>query len=101
MAQQDRFDGFRATGMIQDKAQPEVPQIFILACQIALNTNWLGEPFIKAATPYWIIPVAPLFEHELHHPVTPSSLQAGASCEAVVRVVAALEKGMPFSARRA
>jgi hypothetical protein len=43
VVQQGRFDVFRATRMIQDKAQP------------AVN----GMPFTRVATPYWIIRVAP------------------------------------------
>ncbi len=43
VVQQGRFDGFRPSGMIQGKAQP------------AVN----GKSFIKAATPNWIIPLAP------------------------------------------
>jgi len=43
VVQPGRFDGFRVTRMIQDKAQS------------AVN----GVSFTRAATPYWIIRVAP------------------------------------------
>jgi len=68
--------GFRVPRMIQDKAQS------------AVN----GMSFARAATPDWIIRGTPLFEYALYHPITLSYLQAGASREAVVRVVAPLGK---------
>ena len=59
VVQQGRFDGFRATRMIQDKAQSAVARFSCLPVGIAQNMNWLGMSFTRAATPYWIIRVAP------------------------------------------
>jgi len=59
VVQQGRFDGFRATRMIQDKAQSAVALFSCLPVSMAQNTTWLGMSFTRAATPYWIIRVAP------------------------------------------
>jgi hypothetical protein len=45
--------------MIQDKAQSVVALFSCLPVSMAQNTTWLGMSFTRAATPYWIIRVAP------------------------------------------
>ncbi len=45
--------------MIQDKAQSAVARFSCLPVGRAQNTTWLGMSFTRAATPYWIIRVAP------------------------------------------
>jgi len=45
--------------MIQDKAQSAVARFSCLPVSMAQNTTWLGVSFARAATPYWIIRVAP------------------------------------------
>jgi len=67
--------------MIQDKAQS------------AVN----GVSFTRAATPYWIIRVAPLFERTMRWPFAAVFFCAGASREAVVRGVAPLGKDSPLT----
>jgi len=56
---QGDIHGFRATRMIQDKAQSEEVLFSCLPVGIAQNTTWLGMSFTRAATPYWIIRVTP------------------------------------------